>query len=122
LLNATGRVVGQAKRFAKEIGAGVKLAPRNRAHAVVLDVALDASTIRARASSDRRISGSLSRSIRSEIRNSTLSFPIWEGLLTARRATPFSTHCGRREIVHHSLSTLGLAPLNIKPSQDAEAQ
>jgi hypothetical protein len=62
------------------------------------------------------------RSIRSEIRNSTLSFPIWEGLLTARRATPFSTHCGRREIVHHSLSTLGLAPLNIKPSQDAEAQ
>jgi IS5 family transposase len=27
LLNATGRVVGQAKRFAKEIGAGVKLAP-----------------------------------------------------------------------------------------------
>src|ERR1700737_2284353 len=27
LLNATGRVVGQAKRFAKEIGDGVKLAP-----------------------------------------------------------------------------------------------
>src|SRR6202023_738681 len=27
LVNATGRVVGQAKRFAKEIGAGVKLAP-----------------------------------------------------------------------------------------------
>src|ERR1700732_150398 len=26
LMNATGRVVGQAKRFAKEIGAGVKLA------------------------------------------------------------------------------------------------